>query len=159
MPQTFLQPWAKALVLFHALSAIVLMGSSTHHVIITWGYWRGRHQGQQVRLGKIYAPVAAISYVITFALGALAYPTYRYFVRGLYFDRYAPWASNLFDVKENLAAMALPMVLGAWALSRVMDPQEHRSLLWGYTVLVGCTGAVVWFDVITGLLITMTRGV
>jgi hypothetical protein len=157
MPETFLQSWAKALVLLHAAAAIVLIGSTTHHALITWGYWRGRFQ--HLRLGKIYAPVSAIAYVITFTLGALAYPTYRYFVRGLYLDRYAYWASNLFDVKENLAALALPMALGAWALSRVIDPREHRTLLWGYSVLVGCTCAVVWFDVITGLLITMAKGV
>jgi hypothetical protein len=156
MPETFLHGWAKGLLLLHAAAAIVLIGSSTHHLLITWGYWRGRYN---LRLGRIYAPVAAIAYVITFAFGALTYPTYRYFVRGLYLDRYAIWASNLFDVKENLAALTLPMVLGAWALSRVLDPEHQRSLLWGYSVLVGCTCAVVWFDVITGLLITMAHGV
>ena len=156
MPETFLQSWAKALVLGHAAAAIVLIGASTHHLIITIGYWRGVYK---VRLGRIYTATVATSYVITFALGALAYPTYRYFVRGLYLDRYAPWASNLFDIKENLASMALPCALGAFALSRVLEPDQHRSLLLGYTVLVSGTALVVWFDVVSGLLITMTRGV
>ncbi len=156
MPETFLQPWAKALVLAHAAAAIVLIGASTHHLLITVGYWRGRYS---VRLGRIYAATVAVTYGITFAFGALVYPTYRYFVRGLYLDRYAPWASNLFDLKENLAALALPMALGAFALSRVMDPEQQRPLLFGYTVLVTGTGLAVWFDVVSGLLITLTRGV
>ena len=50
--------------------------------------------------------------------GGLVYPRYRYFVRGLYLDRYAPWASNLFDFKENLATLGLPLAIGAFVLAR-----------------------------------------
>ncbi len=156
MPQTFLQHGAKLLLLLHATAAIVLVGSSTHHLIVTVGYWRGSYK---VRLGRIYAVIVGIAYSVTFAFGALTYPTYRYFVRGLYLDRYAVWASNLFDIKENLASLALPLALGTLALSRVMDPKEHPQLLFGYSAMVVGTAAVVWFNMISGLLITMTRGV
>jgi hypothetical protein len=157
MPQTFLQHGAKALVLLHAAASILLVGTCTHQVVLTLGGWRGR--AYNLRLGRIYAAVVGITYAITFAFGALAYPTYRYWTRGLYLDRYAVWASNLFDIKENLASLALPMALGAWALSRVMDPQQHRPLFFGYSAMVMGTALVVWFNVIAGLLITMTRGV
>jgi hypothetical protein len=154
--QTLLFPAAKALVLLHAAAAIVLVGASTHNFLITVGYLRGDYK---VRLGRIYAATVAVAYVVTFVLGALSYPTYRYWARGLYLDRYAIWASNLFDMKENFAAIGLPLALGAWALGRVMEPRDEPQLLPGYAVMVTLTAVVVWFNVISGLLITMTRGV
>jgi hypothetical protein len=154
--ETLFYPAAKALVLLHAAAAIVLAGSSTHNFLITLGYLRGNYK---VRLGRIYAATVAIAYAVTFVLGALSYPSYRYHVRGLYLDRYAIWASNLFDMKENFAAIGLPLALGAWALSRVMEPRDDGQLLPGYAVMVTLTAVVVWFNVISGLLITMTKGV
>jgi hypothetical protein len=154
--QTVLFPAAKALVLLHAAAAIVLVGSSTHHFLVTLRYLRGIYN---VRLGRIYAATVAVSYGVTFLLGALSYPTYRYYVRGLYLDRHAVWASNLFDMKENFAAIGLPLVVAAFALSRVMNPKDDRELLPAYAVMVGLSTVIVWFNVISGLLITMTRGV
>jgi len=147
---------AKLLVLLHAAAAIVLVGSSTHHTLVTVGYLRRVYK---TRLGRIYAAVVAVAYAATFFLGSIAYPTYRYYVRGLYLDRHAVWASNLFDMKENFASLGLPLVLGAWLMSRVMDPKEDRSLLGGYAVMVFGSTLIVWFNVISGLLITMTKGV
>jgi hypothetical protein len=37
-------------------------------------------------------------------------------VRALYLDRHHPMVSNLFDVKENLATIALPLALALGAL-------------------------------------------
>src|SRR4051812_10836773 len=108
MSPTLLYSAAKLLVLLHAAAALVLIGASTHHSIITVGYLRGVYK---VRLGRIYAATIAIAYGITMLLGGLAYPTFRYHVRGLYLDRHAVWASNLFDIKESFAAIGLPLVL------------------------------------------------
>lgn len=156
MHQTIFASYAKLLVLLHAAAAIVLVGSTTHNALITLGYLRGRYQ---VRLGRIYAATVAVAYAVTFLLGSAAYPTYRYYVRGLYLDRYEIWASNLFDIKENFASLALPLVFLAWILSRIMDPQTDRPLLMGYATAVFLATAVVWFNVITGFLITMAKGV
>ena len=156
MAGTFLESSARFLVLLHAAAAIVLVGASTHHVLIALGYARG---SSKVRLGRIYALVGACAYAITFGLGALAYPTYRYQVRGLYLDRHAVWASNLFDMKENFAALGLPLVVGALVLSRVMDPAQDHALRRGYLVMVGLVAFIVWFNVVAGLLITMARSV
>lgn len=147
---------ARLLVILHAMAAIVLVGSSTHHALIAFGYLRGRYK---VRLGRIYAATVAVTYGITFVLGLLAYPTFRYHVRALYFDRYEVWASNLFDTKENFAALGLPLVIGAFVLSRVMEPKEDQGLARAYAAFVILAAAIVWFDVISGLAITMTRGV
>jgi type IV secretory pathway TrbD component len=155
-PDIVLDGAARPLVVLHALASIVLIGASTHHAIIAVGYLRGRYK---LRLGRIYAATVAIAYGITFLLGLGAYPTFRYHVRGLYLDRYAPWASNLFDTKENFAALGIPLVVAAYVLSRVMKPDEDRALARGYAAIVVLAAAIVWFAVISGIAITITRGV
>lgn len=147
---------ARLLVVLHAMAAIVLVGASTHHAIIAVGYLRGRHK---VRLGRIYAATIAVAYGVTFGLGLLAYPSFRYHVRGLYLDRYEVWASNLFDTKENFAALGIPLVIAAFVLSRVMNVKDDRGLVRAYAAFVILAAAIVWFDVISGLAITMARGV
>ncbi len=156
MPETFLQSSVRLWVLAHAAGAIVLVGASTHQFLVTLGYLRGRYR---LRLGRIYAATVLVTYLITFGLGSLAYPTYRYHVRGLYLDRYEVWASNLFDIKENFASIGLPLVVAVFLLSRTMEPKEDRALLFGYAASVFLVTAIVWFNVVSGLLITMARGV
>ncbi len=156
MPDLLLDDQARLLVVLHAAASIVLIGSTTHHWLIALGYRRGV---AKIRLGRIYAATGLIGYVVTFALGLLAYPTFRYHVRALYLDRHEPWASNLFDVKENFAALGLPLVLATFVLSRIMDPKTDRALVTGYLALVSLTAAIVWFAVFSGLIVTMTRGV
>jgi hypothetical protein len=156
VPRVAFEGAAPALVLLHGLAAIVLIGASTHHALIAIGYLRGRYK---VRLGRIYAATVAVSYGVTFVLGLFAYPAFRYHVRGLYLDRYEAWASNLFDTKENFAALGLPLVIAAFVLSRVMKPDEDRDLARGYAVIVTLATFIVWFGVISGLVITQTRGV
>lgn len=156
MPDIVLDDHARLLVLLHAAAAIVLVGSSTHHALIARGYLRGQHK---VRLGRIYAATMAVTYAITFVFGLLAYPAYRYYVRGLYFDRYERWASNLFDIKENFAALGLPCVIAILVLSRVMSPKDDQALVPAYAAFSFIVVAIVWFDVISGLLVTMAKGV
>ena len=115
---------AQGLVILHALVALALCGAATHHLVVAVGYLRGVYR---VRLGRIYALVTACCYVAVFALGMLAYPSYRYFVRGLYFDRHVIWASNLFDIKENYAALGLPFALALLLLSRSFEPSRDRD--------------------------------
>ncbi|HET9234973.1 MAG TPA: hypothetical protein VFP10_12605, partial [Candidatus Eisenbacteria bacterium] len=155
-PEVVLENQARFLVLLHAAGAIVLVGASTHHFLVSLGYLRGRYK---IRLGRIYALIVALAYVATVVLGALAYPTFRYHVRGLFLDRYAVWASNLFEMKENLAAVGLPLAVAACLMSRVMNPAEDRHARVRYAALVFVQTAIVWFNVVSGLLITMVRGV
>lgn len=147
---------ARLLVVLHAAAAIVLIGAATHHALVAIGYLRGRFK---VRLGRIYAATVLGAYGVTFVLGLLAYPTYRYHVRALYFDRYEIWASNLFDIKENFAALGLPIVVATFVLSRVMQPKEDRVLSLAYAGFVVLTALIVWFDVISGIALTMVKGV
>ena len=156
MPELFLAGFARLLVVVHAAAAIVLVGATTHHALVALGYLRGV---VKLRLGRIYAATIAVTWMVTFGLGLLAYPTFRYTARALYLDRYEPWASNLFDIKEHAAALGIPLAFGAFALSRVLEPKTDRSITRAYAAIAALLAAIVWFDVIAGLLITMAKGV
>jgi hypothetical protein len=145
----------RLLVVLHAAAAIVLIGSATHHALIAWGYLRG---AWKLRLGRIYAAVVACAYAVTTLFGLLAYPAFRYNVRAIFLDRYEPWASNLFDTKENFAMLGLPLVVIAFGLSRVMGKDDDRALHWAYAGCVWVTALIVWFDVFSGLVIALTKG-
>jgi hypothetical protein len=155
-PDIAFESAARLLVVLHALAAIVLIGASTHHALIAIGYLRGRYN---VRLGRIYGATVAVAYGVTFVLGLLAYPAFRYHVRALYLDRYDVWASNLFDTKENFAALGIPLVVCAFVMSRVMDPKTDTALARAYAAFVILAAAIVWFGVISGLAVTMARSV
>jgi hypothetical protein len=155
-PTIFLASAARVIVMLHAACAIVLVGAATHHSLVALGYLRGVYK---VQLGRIYAATVAAAWLVTFTLGCLAYPTFRFSVRALYLDRYEPWGSNLFDIKESFAALGLPFAIAAFVLSRVMQPKEDRALVICYAAMVFLATAVVWFDVISGIFITMAKGV
>jgi uncharacterized membrane protein YciS (DUF1049 family) len=156
MEQTAWLSAARPLVLLHAALSIVLVGAASHHAVATYGYVTGR---QTARLSRIHAAIVGVAYPLTMVVGALAYPTYRYYVRALFLDRYEPWASNLFDIKENLATVGLPLALATWWLSRYLGTDEDRPVRFGYVTMVGLVTAIVWMNVGAGLLVTMIRGV
>jgi hypothetical protein len=156
MPALFLSSLARLLVVLHAAAAIVLVGAATHHALIAIGYLRGVFK---VRLARIYSSTVAATWLTTFALGLLSYPTFRIAARAVYLDRYEPWASRLFELKEHSAALGIPLVLGAVALSRTFDPKQDRVLARAYAAIVLLAAAIVWFDVFSGLAITLVKGV
>lgn len=154
MDQTAWFSAAKPLVLLHAVLSIVLVGATTHHSLATYAYVKGRSGPGPSR---IHAATVGVVYLLTMIVGALAYPTYRYYVRALYLDRYEPWASNLFDIKENLATVGLPLAVAAWWLSRFLGTDEDRLIRFGYSVMAVLVTAIVWVNVVAGLLVTIER--
>ena len=166
MPSIFLHGLGRPLLLLHALVAIVLGGSSVHHAVIAVLALRG--QAPRLRLARLYALVALLAYIATLTTGALVYPRYRYFVRGLYLDRHAPWASNLFDFKENIATLGLPLAVGALIVA--LDLRRHLELkdsgsghfrqtlvLYGFLALGTATISI--FNLIAGFLCTSVHGI
>lgn len=156
MEQTAWFSIARPLVLLHTALSIVLVGATTHNAIATYGYVRDR---RSARLSSIHSATVGVAYVLTMALGALAYPTYRYHVRALFLDRYEPWASNLFDIKENLGTIGLPVAIATWWISRHLGTDEDRPMRVGYAMMVALVTTIVWFNVVSGLLVTIVRGV
>jgi hypothetical protein len=146
----------RALLLLHAAGSIVLIGAATHHALQMRHYLRGNFQREA--LEKTYAKVVSVAYVVTFALGAMVYPSYRVQVRGLYLDRFAPAYSALFDLKEVYASLTLTVAVGLGALAFTLRPAESPALARVYAAMSLLVCAVVWFDVIAGILITSVRG-
>lgn len=141
---------ARELVLAHGLLAIVVSGSVGHLGVL--GALRLRGRDVPAARVLLHARVALAGFVLVFLLGLLAYPHYRYAVRGLVLDRDAPWASNLFDVKENLAAFTLPLLLVVIAMEQEQSSPRLSALI-GVTLALA-TG----FVVAAGLLVTLVHG-
>jgi hypothetical protein len=179
VPRVFLAPLGPLLLVLHALIAVVLGGASVHQAVLAVRILRGRSVSP--RLLRVYSLVAALAYTATLLTGGLLYPRYRYFVRGLQLDRDAPWAANLFDFKENLATLGLPLAVGTLLLASGVaglrtgparprsngdrdDPgsaARHelvRQIRWVYGFLALGTAAVSLFNVLAGLLVTGVRG-
>jgi hypothetical protein len=154
--ETFLYGARKLLLLLHFAAAVVLIGSSTHLALRMPAMLRGRGAP---RLERIYGRVVAAAYTLAYALGALLYPTYRYHVRALFLDRYHPAVSNLFDVKENLATIALPLALALGALGGRLADDEDKRLRPVYAGMSAFVALVVWFDVFSGVYIASVRAV
>lgn len=146
----------RLLFLLHGGASIVLIGAATHHALQMRHYLRGRFE--RAALERTYARVVAVAYVVTFTLGAMLYPSYRVHVRGLYLDRYAPGYAALFDVKETYASLALIVAVALGALSGTAWRREAPALVRVYAVMSLIVCAVVWFDVIAGLLVISVRG-
>jgi hypothetical protein len=157
MPPLFLDAFARPLLVVHALAAFALLGACTHQAVIALGLLRGRNH--LARLARVHARTTALLFVLAFSAGLLLYPHYRYRVRGLYLDRYAPWASNLFDLKENLLALGLPLALAVAVLGWRLEPRSGRAVL---PVFAGCAlglWGLVLFGSVAGLLVTSVKGV
>jgi len=154
--QTFLYALRKALLVMHFAGAVVLVGASTHLALQMPAALRG---APRVRLERVYGRVVAASFALTYALGGLLYPTYRYHVRALFLDRHHPMVANIFDVKDYRATLALPLALALGALGgRLGDPADapYRPVYASMSLLVA---AVVWFNVISGVVIASYRAV
>jgi hypothetical protein len=156
MPPVFLYKYGLPLLVLHALCGLALCGASVHQAVIAVAALAGR---LRPRLARIYGLTGLCLYAATLLFGALLYPRYRYFVRALYLDRHAPWAANLFDFKENLATLGLPLCAAAFVLSRDLDAlrgeREVRAL---YAFFSLGQAAIVLFNAVAGLLVTGVRG-
>ena len=147
----------RLLFVLHGATSVVLIGAATHHALQMRHYLRGRFE--RAALERTYARVVAVAYVLTFALGAALYPTYRVHVRGLYLDRYAPGFAELFDVKETYASLTLVIAVALGALAGTRWQAEAPGLARVYAVMSFIVCAVVWFNAIAGMLVASVRGV
>lgn len=179
MPSLFLQTWGPLLLVLHALGAIVLSGSSVHQALLAIQLLRRKKV--RFRLLRVYALTTLFAYLATMTAGLLLYPRYRVLIRALFLDRHAPWAANLFDWKENIATIGLPLSVGALllasALSRAAshanaadaasaadateqteDPTSDRAVLALYAAMAIGTALVTAGNVVAGFLVTSVRG-
>ena len=154
--ETFLEPVilaqaAKPLLVLHALTAMALLGATTHLVIVKALRWRGR---PKERLEALYSRLIAPLFVGAFILGLAMYPHFRVDVRARFLDSQQPWASNLFDFKEHMAALGLPLAVALFFLARRGPASRPVADLFAVVLW-----AIVAWAAISGLIITSVRGV
>jgi hypothetical protein len=151
----FLAELGKRLVVLHALAAMVLLGAVSHQVVVAAAALRGK---LNPRLVRVYGAIGVVAGVITIALGAVTYPSYRYYVRGLYLDHCDVSASKLFDIKEDLAVFALLLAGVVWLVGRELERRSPRACFELYAGAALALACLVWFDALSGFLITLARG-
>ncbi len=159
-----LEPYAKALLLAHALASIILAGSSGHLAWEAVHLLRGRPRN--VWLALVHARVSFGAFVATYLLGVATYPTYRVRVRFEHFDAEAPWATNLFDMKEMFAAFGLAAAAALFVVSFGLTARGPAAAgeVEGiarrtFASLAVVVAAVVLFNVVSGLLLVSVRSV
>ncbi|HEY3354767.1 MAG TPA: hypothetical protein VGQ83_16050 [Polyangia bacterium] len=179
----FLEPFARALVIAHAVAAAALCGAATHLAVSLVGRLRGRAAwGREQRV----ALWAGVAYLVTFGLGLLVYPTYRVRVRAEYLDAgrvvraeaqaraavrteltRAPAAAppaaplggvaHVFDIKEHWAALGLPAAVALLVLRRRAGPDGERRLLPLYAGLAVAVALIAYTGALIGLVTASHR--
>lgn len=184
----FLEGHARLLAVVHAVTAGVLLGAATHHLLTCRGYLRGAFP--RIALERRYARVSAVAFAVTFLLGAALYPTYKVRVRAGFLDapeavfaaaeqraaearilgapppprpraaaRDLSWVARLFDVKEHAVALGLGAALVLLALGRLAHPSEDPRLAPLYVGLSLFVCSAAWLGALAGLLTASYRGV
>ncbi len=150
--------WAsKPLLVIHAIASVILIGSISH---LAWELTSAWRKARPARPSSgLWAKIAGLSYLVSFAVGLLLYPTFRYRTRGLYLDRYEPWASNLFDIKENLLGLALPLAVGLMVLAGRSRAHARGPLPGVVLSMALAVWLIVVVSVVAGLIVTNARGV
>lgn len=144
----------KVMLLLHLALAATLAGASGHAAVSAAQVASGRTDKR--RLYRTYCAIIAVLYPATLLLGALLYPSFGLHVRAPYLDAQLPWATGLFEIKEHVAALALPLVAAQFAVSRkhaVPKPHALRVVL-AFTLF-----AVVLLSGIVGALLVSHRSV
>lgn len=155
MTGLFLEDWAKPLIVAHAVCAFSAAASAVHLAAHAWSV-RGR-KALPFR-GRRFAVAMLVSLGLCLATGLAAYPNFRINVRALFLDHHAVWASNLFDIKENLGVIAAPIAVFVFGLERlsrrVRDAAADHAFAWSSAAL----SVVLVGSVLLGLIVTLVRG-
>jgi hypothetical protein len=99
-----------------------------------------------------WSRLTSLIFIVTFAIGSFIYPTYRVLVRRDYLDAHAPWAVNLFDIKEDLVLLGLPLAISMFALSR---SRRNTFQLFATTALL----IIVIASAISALVVNRVRSI
>lgn len=141
--------------MFHALAAFAAVATAGHLAWAALQLARGR--AGSPRLLAVHPRLVAWCLGAALVVGLVLYPHYRVNVRGYVLDREAPWASNLFDVKEYAGVVALPTVLALLGARRHVVP--GGPLVRPFAVASLTAFALLAFSLVAGLIVTSVRGV
>jgi hypothetical protein len=149
-----LEPFARPLLVLHAVLGSAVVGSATHLAVTLWLLARGRES--QRRAAHRFALIAPLLLVAQLLLGLVIYPAYRVQVRLAWLDEHAPGAMQAFENKEHLAIMALPLIVAASVFAR--RPHETEGRL-PAALLAGCGALCTWTALLIGFHVTAVKAI
>ena len=177
----FLEPYARLVLIVHAVLGAALVAAATHLVVWMRGYVSGRFQRR--RAVRRFASIALVLFGLAFAAGNLAYPTYKVRVRAGYLENPAAVAADLgarepkgadvdaaldrtakvarwFDVKEHWAAFGFMLSFACWLVLRFWDPVRDGPAIAPvvFGLAVGAA-ATAWLAAIVGLVTASYRAI
>ena len=156
MNEIFLEPYARFFVLLHALGAIALVGALTHGSVFLHLSQKRAREGNLKRAARFW-PILWTALLWTLATGSLAYPTYRIRTRADYLEGRFPLPVQLFDLKENYAAVVLALLCACWVLWKLPSESLPRTLL--HNSLFHLATLLSWTAGLSGLWVVLHRGI
>lgn len=178
---TFLEPYARLVLVVHAILGAALVASATHLVVWMRGYLRGAFPRRPAV--RRFATIALVLFALAFAAGNAAYPTYKVRVRAGYLENPTAVAADLrerhgpdadvdaaldttskvarwFDVKEHWAAFGLMLSFACWLILRFWDPVRDgpaiAPIVFGLAVGAAATA---WLAAVVGLVTASYRAI
>jgi hypothetical protein len=146
-----------ALLIFHGLAAMFLLGALTHQVFAAWSPAPVSKQtfvasARRVR-PHVYTNAIIVLYLTTWIVGMLIYPIYNLGPRpGFKLD--FPNFFGLFEIKEHFAALGAGMLPCYWQVMRFADASTRTTA----RILTSLLAFIVWCDFLAGHLLNNLKG-
>lgn len=146
------------LVICHGLCAVFMLGALTYQAMSVW--WpaapgpRSFFASFRAVRGAAYVNPVIVLYLVTAALGAILYPTYRLAVRVVLEDLRLNAANGIFELKEHLVALGLGLLPAYWYYWK-RAPGEHPAAQRALTLMLAL---IVWWAFLVGHVLNNIRG-
>lgn len=148
-----------ALLIFHGLLAVALLGAITHQTLSAWAPARkpavsfaGRFRAVS---GVAYANAIIVLYVATAVLGAIIYPEFRVSIRGVLEEMDYPAAMGAFELKEHFAVVGLAVLPAYGYFWRARTDVDFRRSRRALTTILAF---VTWWNFLVGHVVNNFRG-
>ena len=147
-----------ALLIFHGLLAVALLGAITHQACSACLPARKPATNFQERFRAVggggYVDAIIVLYILTFVLGAIIYPEYRVSIR-VVVEQMEAWAENgAFELKEHFAAVGMAMLPAYRHFWRQPSADNTRAR----NAVTAMLALIVWWNFLTGHIINNIRG-
>jgi hypothetical protein len=148
-----------ALLIFHGLLAVALLGAITHQTLSAWlpahksaTSFTGRFRAVS---GVAYANAIIVLYLCTALIGAIIYPEFRVSIRGVLEEMELPAAMGAFELKEHFAVVGLALLPAYgyfWHVRSGGDFTRTRR------ALTSILAFVTWWNFLVGHVVNNFRG-
>lgn len=148
-----------AMLLFHALLAVALIGALTHQALSVW--WPAS-AGERNFFGNFRAVRAAVYtrgivllFIVTATMGGIIYPIYRTGARVAMEEMRLKMPLGYFDMKEHYIALGLGMLPAYWYYWKQPLSTEFARTR---AIITAVLALAVWWSFIVGHVLNNIRG-